>query len=75
MLQEIVSNKKRKLVLEISEVLENEDNEKLIENIDRHLSVMAIIFDFNGFGDDKQHDKDFESLCAHLQKETIVKKL
>jgi len=71
MMQEVVANEKRKLLLEIGEVLENQDNEKLIENIDRHLLGMAIIFNFNGFGDDKQHDKDFESLCAHLQKETM----
>lgn len=31
---------------------------------------MIEILNFNGFGDDKQHDKDFEKLCAHLQKES-----
>ena len=71
MLQEVIANEKKKLLLEINEVLENEDNGKLIETIERHLSGMVIIFDFNGFGDDKQHDKDFEILCAHLQKESM----
>lgn len=32
---------------------------------------MAVVSDFNGFGDDKQHDKDFEQLCAYLQKESM----
>lgn len=32
---------------------------------------MADIANFNGFGDDKQHDKDFEQLCAYMQKETM----
>lgn len=31
---------------------------------------MIYVPNFNDFGDDKQHDKDFESLCAYLQKET-----
>lgn len=32
---------------------------------------MTDIANFNNFGDDKQHDKDFEQLCAYLQKETM----
>ena len=38
---------------------------------------MIEVHEFNGFGDDKQHDKDFEVMCAYMQKETTrnVKKL
>ena len=71
MLQEVIANEKKKLLLEINEVLESKNNANLIYNIERHLLGMAIIPDFNGFGDDKQHDKDFEILCAHLQKESM----
>ena len=71
MLQEIISHEKRKLLLEIDQVLENKDNGDLIINIERHLLGMTIVPNFNGFGDDKQHDKDFEQLCAYLQKETM----
>ena len=71
MFQEMVSQEKKKLLLEIGEVLEKKDNSELINNIDRHLLGMVNVFSFDGFGDDKQHDKDFEILCAHLQKETM----
>ena len=67
----MVSQEKKKLLLEIGEVLEKKDNSELINNIDRHLLGMVNVFSFDGFGDDKQHDKDFEILCAHLQKETM----
>ena len=38
---------------------------------------MKEVHNFKGFGDDKQHDKDFESMCAYMQKETTrnVKRL
>ena len=71
MFQEMVAKEKKKLLLEISEVLENKDNHELITNIDNHLLGMVNVFSFDGFGDDKQHDKDFEILCAHLQRETM----
>ena len=32
---------------------------------------MTEILNFDGFGDDKQHSKDFEQLCAYLQKESM----
>ena len=67
----MIAQEKKKLLLEIDEVLEDKNNGELITNIERHLLGMAVIADFNGFGDDKQHDKDFEQLCAYLQKETM----
>ena len=67
----MIAQEKKKLLLEIDEVLDGKDNGNLITNIERHLLGMAVIADFNGFGDDKQHDKDFEQLCAYLQKETM----
>lgn len=57
--------------MEIEEVLDKKDNGKLINNIERHILGMTDIASFNDFGDDKQHDKDFEQLCAFLQKETM----
>ncbi len=59
------------MLLEIEEVLDKKDNGELINNIERHVLGMTDIANFNGFGDDKQHDKDFEQLCAYLQKESM----
>ncbi|MGR3177513.1 MAG: hypothetical protein ACUZ8E_05615 [Candidatus Anammoxibacter sp.] len=69
--QEITSKEKKKLLLEIEEVLEKKNNKELINNIESHILGMTDIANFNDFGDDKQHDKDFEQLCAYLQKETM----
>ena len=66
----MIAQEKKKLLVEIDEVLDGKENGNLITNIERHLLGMEVIPDFNGFGDDKQHDKDFEPLCAYLQKET-----
>ena len=69
--QEITTKEKKKLLLEIEEVLEKKDNTEVINNIESHILGMTDIANFNNFGDDKQHDKDFEQLCAYLQKETM----
>lgn len=58
-------------MLEIDEILNENDNGELIKNIESHILGMVDIANFNDFGDDKQHDKDFEQLCAHLQKESM----
>ena len=68
--QEITSKEKRKLLLEIEEDLQKKNNSGLISNIESHILGMTDILNFNGFGDDKQHDKDFEQVCAYLQKES-----
>ena len=68
---EVISKQKKKLLLEIDEILEGKDNTKLIDTIDKYILGYIDISNFNGFGDDKQHDKDFEQLCAYLQKETM----
>ena len=56
--------------MEIDEILEEKDHSDQITIIDKYILGMIEVPDFTGFGDDKQHDKDFESLCAYLQKET-----
>lgn len=68
---EVISKQKKKLLLEIDEILEGKDNTKLINTIDKYILGYIDISSFNGFGDDKQHDKDFEQLCSYLQKETM----
>ncbi len=56
--------------MEIDEILEEKDHSDQITIIDKYILGMIEVPDFTGFGDDKQHDKDFESLCAYMQKET-----
>ena len=68
----MVANEKRKLLLEIGEILDKEDNHELIRNIEKHTLRMTDVANFNNFGDDKQHEKDFEMLCAYLQKESRI---
>lgn len=67
---EILGRKKKKLLLVCDEILEGADNSRQIETIESYILGMIEVPDFNGFGDDKQHDKDFESMCAYMQKET-----
>ena len=69
--QEITSKEKKKILLEIEEVLQKKNNSKLIKNIENHILGMTEILNLDGFGDDKQHGKDFEQLCAYLQKESM----
>ncbi len=61
---------KKKLLFELDEILKKKDHSKEINKIDKYIADMAHVVNFNDFGDDKQHDKDFESLCAYMQKET-----
>jgi len=56
--------------LRADEVIYGKDNQEHIDQIDKYILGMINVSNFNGFGDDKQHDKDFEGLCAHLQKQT-----
>lgn len=74
---EIIGREKKKLLLRIDEILEGVDNSTQIDTIERYVLSMIEVPNFNGFGDDKQHDKDFESMCAYMQKETTrnVKRL
>lgn len=67
---ELVGREKKKLLLRCDEITDGKDNSEHIDQIDRYILGMIEVSNFNGFGDDKQHDKDFESLCAYLQKET-----
>lgn len=67
---ELLGKKKEKLLFEVDEIIDGKDNSEQINRIDRYVMGMIPVHDFNGFGDDKQHDKDFESLCAYMQKET-----
>lgn len=69
--QEIVSREKKKLLLEIEEILDKKNNTDLIKNIENYILGTIDIANFTGFGDDKQHDKDFEQLCSYLQKESM----
>lgn len=73
----MIGREKKKLLLVIDEILDDIDNSKEIETIERYVLGMIEVANFNGFGDDKQHDKDFESMCAYMQKETTrnVKRL
>lgn len=77
MFLEIIGREKKKLLLKIDEILEGTDNSNQINVIEKYILGMIEVPNFNGFGDDKQHDKDFESLCAYMQKETTrnVKRL
>lgn len=74
---EILGREKKKLLLSIDEIVAETDNSNQIDVIEKYILSMIRVPDFNGFGDDKQHDKDFESLCAYMQKETTrnVKRL
>lgn len=67
---ELIGREKKKLLLKCSEIIDGKDNSVHIDAIDKYILGMIEVPDFNGFGADKQHDKDFESLCAYLQKET-----
>lgn len=58
------------MLCEIDEILEGKDQSEEIFKIDEYILSMIDVLTFNGFGDDKQHDKDFESMCAYMQKET-----
>ena len=58
------------MLCEIDEILEGKDQGEEIFKIDEYILSMIDVLTFNGFGDDKQHDKDFESMCAYMQKET-----
>lgn len=73
----MIGREKKKLLLRADEIIEEIDNSKEIESIERYILGMVEVPNFEGFGDDKQHDKDFESLCAYMQKETTrnVKRL
>ncbi len=66
----MIGREKKKLLLVIDEILDGVDNSTQIGTIERYILGMIEVPDFNGFGDDKQHDKDFESMCAYMQKET-----
>jgi hypothetical protein len=66
----LIGRGKKKLLLEVDEILEKKDHGEEISKIDKYILDMTHVSNFNDFGDDKQHDKDFESLCAYMQKET-----
>ena len=63
--------------MQIDEITDGKDNQSHINEIDKYILGMIEVPNFSDFGDDKQHDKDFESLCAYMQKETTrnVKRL
>lgn len=67
---ELIGREKNKLLLRCDEITDGKDNQVHIDAIDKYILGMIEVPDFNGFGADKQHDKDFEALCAHLQKQT-----
>ena len=67
---EIIGREKKRLILSVDEIIYGNDNQDHIDQIDKYILGMINVLNFNGFGDDKQHDKDFESLCAYMQKET-----
>ena len=59
------------------EIIEGVDKTREIDTIEKYILGMIEVPNFNGFGDDKEHDKDFELMCAYMQKETTrnVKRL
>lgn len=67
---EIIGRQKNKALLRADEIIYDRDNQTHIDQIDKYILGITDVPNFNGFGDDKQHDKDFEALCAHLQKQT-----
>ena len=67
---EMLGRGKKRLLYEIDEILDKKDHGEEINKIDRYIAEIKHVYSFTGFGDDKQHDKDFESLCAYMQKET-----
>lgn len=73
----MIAREKKKLLLIIDEIIDGVDNTKQIETIEKYILGMIEVPNFNGFGDDKQHDKNFELMCAYMQKETTrnVKRL
>ena len=72
-----MARQKNKLLLICDEIIEGADNSAQIDAIDNYVLSMMEVPNFNDFGADKQHDKDFEMVCAILGKETQrnVKKL
>ncbi len=65
-----MSREKRKLLHIADGLIEDKDNSDEIYRIDDYLLNMLPVASFDGFGDDKEHDKNFESVCAYLGKET-----